>query len=421
MTDCVPLGEVVTLSQGLAINANTKHVLSDAGYPLLRITDLISGSFSQFVQTDLAPEKCLVEKGEIIYTRTGQVGMVFNKFAGVAHNNCFKVTPDETRVDRDFLYWFLRQPQIRDYANSIASGSVQKDLNHSSFKSIEILIPDKLHQHQVSKFLNQLEEKILSNQKMNQTLEEIAKAIFKSWFVDFDPVRAKAEGRTTGLPNEISDFFPDELVETEIGKIPKGWKPSPLGDFIIEVGKKIKPCSETKRNPYVPIDCISRKSLTLREYKYGEEAKSSLVSFKEKDILFGAMRPYFHKVCIAPFNGTTRTTCLVLSSKQKDYFSFALFTLFSDSTIDFATQNSTGSTIPYIKWKNELEKLCVALPPVELTVQFNSILNPILKKFRLDIKEHEVLCDLRDTLLPKLISGELKIPDAEKFLKEVGI
>ena len=178
MVDFVPLGEVVTLSQGLAINAKTKHVLSDIGYPLLRITDLISGSFSQFVQTDLAPEKCLVEEGEIIYTRTGQVGLVFNKFSGVAHNNCFKVTPDETRLDRDFLYWFLRQPQVRDYANSIASGSVQKDLNHSSFKSIEISIPDKLHQRQVSNFLNQLEEKILINQKMNHTLEDIEKAIF---------------------------------------------------------------------------------------------------------------------------------------------------------------------------------------------------------------------------------------------------
>ena len=157
------------------------------------------------------------------------------------------------------------------------------------------------------------------------------------------------------------------------------------------------------------------------EYKKGEEAKSSLVSFKKGDILFGAMRPYFHKVCIAPFDGTTRTTCLVLNSKARDYFAFSILTLFLDSTIDFATQNSTGSTIPYIKWKNELETLIVPLPPVEVAGKFNSLLEPILTKFSMGVRELEVLSELRDTLLPKLISGELRIPDAEKFLEGAGI
>ena len=219
----------------------------------------------------------------------------------------------------------------------------------------------------------------------------------------------------------ISDLFPDELVDSEIGEIPKGWEVSPLSEFTMEVGKKTKPSQETEQRPYVPIDCISSKSLTLWEFKNGEEAKSSLVSFKKGDILFGAMRPYFHKVCIAPFDGTTRTTCLVLSSKARDYFGFSLLTLFLDSTIDFATQNSTGSTIPYIKWKNELETLTVSLPPVELARQFNKFLEPILAKFLMSIEEQKVLSELRDTLLPKLISGELRIPDAEKFLEEAGI
>ena len=121
------------------------------------------------------------------------------------------------------------------------------------------------------------------------------------------------------------------------------------------------------------------------------------------------------------FDGTTRTTCLVLSSKDRDYFGFSTLTLFLDSTIDFATQNSTGSTIPYIKWKNELETLTVALPTVALAGQFNKLLEPMLAKFSTSIEEQKVLSELRDTLLPKLISGELRIPDAEKFLEEAGI
>jgi len=421
LAQLITLGEVVTLSQGLAINAKTKHLLSDSGLPLLRITDLINGSFSQFVTRELAPEKCLVEFGEIIYTRTGHVGLVFNKYSGVVHNNCFKVIPDESVLNRDFLYWFLRQPHIRDYANSIASGSVQKDLNHSSFKSIEISIPDKTHQREVSALLDLLEKKIELNQKMNETLEEISKAIFKSWFVDFDPVRAKMEGRPTGLPDDISDLFPDELVDSEIGEIPKGWEDRKLGKIVKEVGTKTKPSEQTRNSPYVPIDKIHSKSLALYEHSDGAEAKSSLVRFRKKDILFGAMRPYFHKVCVAPFEGTTRTTCLVLNSIQPEFYAFSLMTLFSDSTIDFATQNSTGSTIPYIKWRNELETLGVTTPPLEIATKFNEILEPIVDRFSMAIRERQTLSELRDTLLPKLISGELQIPDAEQFLEEAEI
>ena len=133
------------------------------------------------------------------------------------------------------------------------------------------------------------------------------------------------------------------------------------------------------------------------------------------------MRPYFHKVCIAPFDGTTRTTCLVLRSNVRDYFCFSLLTLFHDRTIDFATQNSTGSTIPYIKWKNELETLTVSLPPVELAGQFNKLLEPILEKLLISIEEQKILSELRDTLLPKLISGELKVSDAENLIEEASV
>ena len=316
-----------------------------------------------------------------------------------------------------FVYYFLKN---FDFSN-FDSGSVQPSLNRNYIYTATVKYPDVGEQKIIAEFLESFDSKIELNQKMNETLEEIARTLFKSWFVDFDPVRAKAEGRPTGLSKEISDLFPDSFEDSELGEIPKGWQIIRLKDLAKEVGKKIKKGKETKEKPYVPIDEISSEQLFLSQYKNGDEANSSLVSFLKDDILFGAMRPYFHKVCVAPFDGTTRTTCLVLSSIDKCYSSFLVFFLFQKSTIDYATQNSTGSTIPYIKWQNYLENLELCLPPKEIGLEFKEFTSPILKKFQQHIFETRNLLNMRDTLLPKLISGELKIPDTENLIEEAGI
>ena len=387
---------------------------------LVQIRDFETESHLTFIPDRPSLKKC--KETDVLIGRYGAaVGRICRGLSGAYNVALARVINDEEAVSQDFLYYLLKSDFFQKPLLASSGRSAQAGFNKGDLSVIELPVPPASDQKAIAHILGSLDDKTELNQKMNQTLEEIAKAIFKSWFVDFDPVRAKAEGRPTGLPSEISDLFPDKFVESEIGQIPKGWNVSPLSEFIVEVGKKTKPSPETVVRPYVPIDCISSKSLTLWDFKNGEEAKSSLVSFKKGDILFGAMRPYFHKVCITPFDGTTRTTCLVLSSKERDYFGFSLLTLFLDSTINFATQNSTGSTIPYIKWKNELESLTVPFPPVELAGQFNTFLEPILARFLMSIEEKQVLSELRDTLLPKLISGELRIPDAEKFLQEAGI
>ena len=135
------LGDLVELTQGLAINAKTKYMLADKGLPLLRITDLINENEVQFVNPAHAPEKCIANINDIIYTRTGQVGLVYKGRSGVIHNNCFKVIPNKKLIDSDYIFWFLSQNKVKKYANDVASGSVQKDLNHSAFKSIPIELP----------------------------------------------------------------------------------------------------------------------------------------------------------------------------------------------------------------------------------------------------------------------------------------
>ena len=108
-----PIADHVSVSQGLAINKGSKHLLEATGLPLLRITDLINNSASQFINAEKVPKKCVAQPNELIFTRTGQVGLVFKNRVGVVHNNCFKVIPKDT-VDVGFLYWFLFQDTVKD-------------------------------------------------------------------------------------------------------------------------------------------------------------------------------------------------------------------------------------------------------------------------------------------------------------------
>ena len=372
--------------------------------------------------TDVTSTKRRFERGNILF---GKLRPYFRKvvqpdFDGICSTDIWIIEPKENVDSRFLFYWCASW----DFVNFLDASSEGTRMPRAKWEvAVNHRIPSfSTHEQKaIAHILGTLDNKIELNKKMNQTLEEIAKTIFKSWFVDFDPVRAKAERRPTGLSPEISDLFPGELVDSEIGEVPKGWEVINLGQLLFEIGLKTKPSKETLVKPYVPIDCIARKSLALYEAKDGAEAKSSLVSFKKGDFLFGAMRPYFHKVCIAPFDGTTRTTCLVLNSKQPEYYAFSLFLLYADSTIEFATQNSIGSTIPYIKWKKELETLQLIKPSKLVANVFGDIVSPMLQKFKLAINERDALIKLRDTLLPKLISGELRIPDPEKFLKEANI
>jgi type I restriction enzyme S subunit len=278
--------------------------------------------------------------------------------------------------------------------------------------------PDVQSQRSIGNILGLLDDKIELNRQMNGTLEAMARALFKSWFVDFDPVRAKAEGRDPHLPKLIADMFPDNLEDSEVGIIPEGWQIAGLGEVLQQRVERCTPSADIAALPYVPIDCISPRSLFLSESKPGTEAHSSLTRFNKGDILFGAMRPYFHKVCIAPFNGTTRTTAFVLFPRRADDFGYGIMTMHDPETVDYATRHSTGSTIPYAVWGGSLENMPIVLPPEGVRAAFGRLVRPLLARISTGYFEVRALTALRDALLPKLISGELRMTEAERVVAE---
>lgn len=214
----------------------------------------------------------------------------------------------------------------------------------------------------------------------------MAQAIFKSWFVDFEPFG---------------------------GKMPNDWTIGKLSDVLKLIKNGIND-KDKQKLPYVPIDILPMHSLSLNSYKSNDEAKSSLITFKKNDILLGAMRVYFHRVCISPFTGITRSTCFVLRPFNKIYLEYCLLTCDLKSSIEYAQSTSKGSTMPYAVWENGLAELKIPIPTEKVIKNFSKIVSPLIKTLQDSIYEIENLQNLRDTLLPKLLSGEISVNQATK-------
>jgi type I restriction enzyme, S subunit len=316
-------------------------------------------------------------------------------------DNAIKGTT-KTGADARYCYYLLLTKDL----HALRGGSGQPLINQTSLKSLEVPERSFADQKAIAHILGTLDDKIELNQKMNQTLEEIAKAIFKSWFVDFDPVRAKAEGRSTGLPPEISDLFPDELVDSEIGEIPKGWEVHPLGSvFLIQYGKNL-PTKNLIEDGY-PV--FGGNGVIGFHSKYIYEEVMTLIACR------GAASGKVGRSLPKSF---VTNNSLVINHRGAELTSqrFIEFTLESGDPENYVT----GSAQPQLTIDN-IKNFPFITPPSEIVNSFQGIVNPLANRQLLLDSENQVLSELRDTLLPKLISGELRIPDAEKFLEEAGI
>lgn len=439
------LGDLVELSQGLAINAKTKHLLVDKGLPLLRITDLINNSEVQFVNEIEVPVKCIARRADIIYTRTGQVGLVFKGKVGVVHNNCFKVIPNERLLDAEYLFWFLSQKSIQLYANGIAAGSVQKDLNHSAFKSISIDLPPLWHQKRVGPVLLSIDNKIELNRQTNQTLEQMAQALFKSWFVDFDPVidnalaagnpipeelQARVQRRQQQLakpdhqplPDDVRQLFPSEFEETEeLGWVPKGWEAGTLGSIasvlsgfafkskdFVEKGEAVIKIKNINSDRTVDITDVNRVSAQV-----ASSAERFLLT--DGDIVMAMTGATVGKfgIIVTEENEAyflNQRVCK-FSSKAEGGSVFLYSALNKPGVEEGIVDSAQGSAQPNISASAILSTPMV-IPSKELIALFSRQMeSSYIRRITLK-KEGYKLAKLRDTLLPKLISGELRLPES---------
>ena len=337
---------------------------------------------------DKINKRSLVEKWDILMSMIGTVGRLFlvreEPDYAIKNVALFKIG-DEKKAK--WLYYYLSLKEVQDYFHAIAAGTSQHFIPLNQLRKLKIHNYNE-NSEKIINILSSYDELIENNEKQIKTLEEMAEKLYKEWFVHF---------RFPGY----------EKVDFHEG-IPMGWKRARLRDIAKDIGKSFNKDNRDLYSYYVPIDCIPNKSMVLSDYEDVSNAESSLQTFKKNDILFGAMRPYFHKVLYSPIDGITRKTCFVINAKNRSYTEFLYCLLYQKSSVDYATTVSVGSTMPYVRWE-DFARMNIVLPDENIVKEFANQVDPILKRLQNFFFENEKLKKQRDLLLPRLMSGKLEI------------
>ena len=306
-------------------------------------------------------------------------------------------------IDNRYLKYVLLAE--RDSMVRFASGTTHQTIYFPEAKAFHVCLPPLAEQHDIADVLGCLDQKIELNRRMNETLEDIARAIFKSWFVNFDPVRAKAEGRKPGgMSADIAALFPNNMKDG----IPSGWRTGTLGEVAENSRSQVKPGQAVADTPYIGLEHMPRNCIALSEWGRADEVVSNKFAFSKGDILFGKLRPYFHKVGVAAVEGVCSTDVLVIKAKRSDWFAFVVGHVSSEELIGYTDGASTGTKMPRTNW-NDIARYELVLPAAEIALAFTDLVSPMIEKIHTNIHESRALAKMRDNLLPKLLSGEVRL------------
>lgn len=322
------------------------------------------------------------------------------------------VRPDPSLVDINYFGWAIRSKE--SFIESLGEGSTgQTELSRIRIGEVKIFLPPLKQQQAIADILSSLDDKIELNRQMCKTLEDIASALFKSWFIDFDPVKAKAEGRAPeGLSPEIADLFPDRFEDSAIGSIPKKWSVMPLTK-VIEVNPKRhlkKGCSATYLDmSNMPIKSSRAKSWVIRNFTSGTR-------FQNGDTLLARITPCLEngKTCYVDFLkesevGWGSTEYIILCPKPPLPLEYAYLLARTENFRSFSISNMSGSSGRQRVPSQCFEHFNIVLPSTIILEIFNSFVKTIFTKIKTVDEESHSLKNLRDTLLPNLISGKLKV------------
>lgn len=352
-------------------------------------------------------QKCVVQDGVAVSCIGWQMGKaLLVREACVTNQQINTVVPEREDVDLLYLYYNLSSRREEIFRLG-AGGSRTPILNKSAFSQLEIELPPLPEQQRIAHILGTLDDKIELNRRMNRTLEAIARAIFKSWFVDFDPVHAKAEGREpVGMDPETAALFPDSFQDSPLGKIPKGWEIGNLNLIAARRQQTVKPEAIEDGTPYVSLDDVPRKSIALSSWKRAAGIASAKSRFHQSDVLFGKLRPYFHKVVIAPVDGICSTDIIVVCPVQEAWSAYVLMIC---SSVEFIAYNSavmTGTKMPRTNWR-DMSRYELVIPPRGFLEAYQAVAEPLVHRLVAGIRGSLKLSATRDLLLPELLSGRV--------------
>jgi type I restriction enzyme S subunit len=335
---------------------------------------------------------------------------------GWLNQHIFKVTPREG-ISVEFLFFLLKwlKPRFAE----IARNKQTTGLGHvtiQDLKRMQVAVPEFDEQSAIVETIGPIQEKIELNRWMNETLEAMARAIFKDWFVDFGPTRAKMAGQAPYLAPDLWSLFPARLDDD--GK-PEGWDSGTLGDVAQQAGVSISPEALDPDTPYIGLEHMPRRSIALSDWEGAGKVTSGKLSFRKGDFLFGKLRPYFHKVGIAPVDGICSTDIVVIAPREQNAAAFVLSCILQDDFVAFTDRTSDGTKMPRTSW-TRMAQYCLALPGDRVIEAFDPLVQPMFDRIVSNIHESRTLAATRDLLLPKLMSGEIRVKAAERTVQDTA-
>ncbi len=396
--------------------------------------------FSGYKYTDSYPEKNL-SVGDLIVVARGVGGTGDVK---IANQDCYltnlsiKIDLDDKIIRKEFFYYLFKQNTLR----YLDSGSAQSQITINDLSNIEVVAPLPETQDSIIEKLRNLDKKIVINTSINQTLEQMSQTLFKSWFVDFDPVIDNALDAGNSIPEvlqsrvelrqkvrnsadfkplqaDIRALFPAEFEETELGWVPKGWKEGSIPDIAF-----INSASwGTKNQPdyvnYVDLSNAKDGIISSIENIPFEDAPSRARRIlKKDDLIFGLVRPANRSFAYVHADGLTGSTGFaVVRAKNTIYKNFIYYFVTYDKNVEELARIADGGAYPAIK-PDDICSLPLIIPPEEIVQRFDESTSRFRDLMNNSLVQNDYLTNLRDTLLPKLISGELSLEDLPNLVAQ---
>ena len=301
----------------------------------------------------------------------------------------------------NFLFALLMQDAFFSYMMQGSKGSKMPRGDKNQIMHYKVPTFSSFEEENIGNIIVNIERKIALNRQINDNLEAMAKQLYDYWFVQFD------------FPDENGKPYKSnggKMVWNECMKksIPADWKTSLLSEWIDYSLERVSTSVVSDGDYYTPIEVIPRNKMSLSTTLPVENAVSGLCRYKKKDILLSNRRVYFHKICLAPFDGLTRDTVMVLRPKHEENLGYIYETMFSDSFISYATKVSYGSLQPVLSW-TEAQKYHVLTPAKNLSEKYGKLINGIIEKVLSSQMEIIQLTKQRDELLPLLMNGQATV------------
>ena len=355
-------------------------------------------------------ERFTLSKGQVALTKDSETRDDIGIATYIADNmdkvllgyHCAVITPNSALVDSKYLNAYMHSNIVHKYFENNASGSGQRyTLSYNALLNIPVLLPDLELQKEIGQIFSNIDRKIALNRQINDNLEAMARQLYDYWFVQFD------------FPDENGKPYKSnggKMVWNECMKksIPADWKTSLLSEWIDYSLERVSTSVVSDGDFYTPIEVIPRNKMSLSTTLPVENAVSGLCRYKKKDILLSNRRVYFHKICLAPFDGLTRDTVMVLRPKHEENLGYIYETMFSDSFISYAAKVSYGSLQPVLSW-TEAQKYHVLTPAKNLSEKYGKLINGIIEKVLSSQMEIIQLTKQRDELLPLLMNGQATV------------